>query len=381
MKILVTGSGGFLGKNLLAGLRAQGEEEYTIYTYDKSNTPEELKSYTRDCDFVYHLAAVHRPTREEEFREINYEFFQTMLELLRENGNKCPVLYTSSVQAAQDTAYAKSKRMAEEALREHEEKNNSKGIIYRLTNTFGKWARPYTYSVVATFCYSIARNRGIEVHNPDTVMNFYYIDDVVEDFLRHLKEEVPPCGDGYYRLKEEYCYPVSVRELADILRGFKKAREELYIPDLGKPFVKKLYSTYLSYLPPDQLMLPVDSHRDDRGSFTEVFRTDGRGQFSLNVTKPGIKKGEHYHNSKCERFFVIAGKAKIQMRRIGTDEVEEYVLSAEKPQIIEIPPGYTHNLINIGDTDLHTLIWANEVFDRLHPDTYPCPVPPLAKEY
>ncbi len=380
MKLLVTGAGGFLGKNLLTSLKAQGGEDYTIYTYDKANTLEDLKSYTRDCDFVYHFAAVHRPTHEEEFRETNYELFQTLLELLRKNGNKCPVLYTSSVQATQDTAYAKSKRMAEEALQEHEKKNNSRGIIYRLTNTFGKWAKPYTYSVVATFCHNISRNMEIKIHNSDTVMNFYYIDDVIEDFLRHLKEEVPPCGDGYYRLKEEYCYQVSVQELAGILRGFKKAREELYIPDMKDPFVKKLYSTYLSYLPQDQLMLPVESHRDDRGSFTEVFRTDGRGQFSLNVTKPGIKKGEHYHNSKCERFFVIAGEAKIQMRRIGTDEVKEYVLSADKPQIIEIPPGYTHNLINIGDTDLHTLIWANEVFDRLHPDTYSCPVPPLAKK-
>lgn len=376
MKILVTGAEGFLGKNLISNLKARYKEEHTILSYDKSNTLEDLKNYTGECDFVYHFAAVHRPVEEAQFLEVNYDLFRTMLEFLRESGNKCPILYTSTVQATQDSAYARSKRMAEEALQEHEERNGSRRIIYRLTNTFGKWAKPYAYSVVATFCCNISRNREIEIHNPDTVMNFYYIDDVIDEFLRHLKEEVPPCEDGYYRLKEEYCYQVTLQELGDMIKGFQKAREELYIPDLRNPFARKLYSTYLSYLPPEELTTPVVSHRDDRGSFTEVFRTDGLGQFSINVTKPGIKKGEHYHNSKCERFFVLSGKAMIQLRKIGTNEIKEYLLSSEEPRIIEIPPGYTHNLINIGDTDLYTLIWANEVFDRLHADTYPmqlCP--------
>ncbi|MGF7144325.1 UDP-2-acetamido-2,6-beta-L-arabino-hexul-4-ose reductase [Anaerotaenia torta] len=374
MKILVTGAGGFLGKNLIAGLKAQYGEEHTIDTFDRSNTLEDLKKYTRDCDFIYHFAAVHRPVEDTSFMEVNYQLFRTMLEFLRENGNRCPVLYTSTVQAVQDTPYATSKRMAEEALREHEGLNNSKGIIYCLTNTFGKWAKPFAYSVVATFCHNISRNREIVIHNPDTVMKLYYIDDVTEAFLRHLKEEVPPGEDGYYRLKEEYCYQVTLQELADTIRGFQKAREELYIPDIKNSFAKKLYSTYVSYLPLEELKTAVTSHRDARGSFTEVFRTKGLGQFSLNVTKPGIKKGEHYHNSKCERFFVISGSAMIQLRRIGTDEIREYLLSADNPQIIEIPPGYAHNLINIGDTDLYTLIWANEVFDKLHGDTYPCTV-------
>ncbi len=380
MKILVTGAGGFLGKNLIAGLKAQSGEEHIIYTYDTTNTLEELKTYTRDCDFVYHFAAVHRPVREADFMEVNYELFRKLLAYLRESGNKCPVLYTSTIQAAQDSAYARSKRMAEEALREHGRLNNSKSILYRLTNTFGKWAKPYAYSVVATFCYNIARNIKIEIHNPDTRMNFYYVDDVITDFLRHLKEEVLPGEDGYHRLKEEYNYQVTLQELADTIRGFQKAREELYIPDLKDVFVKKLYSTYLSYLPMDKAAIPVLSHQDARGSFTEVFRTDDRGQFSVNITKPGIKKGEHYHNSKCERFYVIAGKAMIQMRRIGSDEIHEFVLSSDNPRILEIPPGYAHNLMNIGDTDLSTLIWANEVFDSLNPDTYPCSVPTKEEE-
>ena len=311
---------------------------------------------------------------------MNCELFQTLLGFLRESGNQCPVLYTSSVQATQDTSYAKSKYLAEEALKEHGRKNSSRTIIYRLTNTFGKWAKPYAYSVVATFCFNVTRKIEIEIHNPDTKMNFYYIDDVIADFLRHLKEEVPPGKDGFYQLPQEYCYQVSVGELAATICSFQKAREELYIPDMRNPFIKKLYSTYLTYLPPDMLAMPIISHKDVRGSFTEVFKTDGRGQFSLNVTKPGIKKGEHYHNLKCERFHIIAGEAKIQMRKIGTDEIIEYLLSGEEPRIIEIPPGYTHNLINIGETDLYTLIWANEVFDKRYPDTYPCSIPSLAKE-
>lgn len=380
MNILVTGAGGFLGKNLIAGLKAQEGENYTIHTFDKSNTLTDLKKFTKDCDFVYHFAAVHRPEREEEFQKVNCALFQTLLGFLREDGNHCPVLYTSSVQATQDTSYAKSKYRAEEALKEHGRKNGSRTIIYRLTNTFGKWAKPYAYSVVATFCYNVTRRIEIEIYNPDTKMNFYYIDDVIADFLRHLKEEVPPGKDGFYQLPQEYCYQVSVGELAATIQSFQKAREELYIPDMQKPFIKKLYSTYLTYLPPDMLAMPIISHKDVRGSFTEVFKAAGRGQFSLNVTKPGIKKGEHYHNLKCERFYIIAGEAKIQMRKLGTNEIIEYLLSGEEPRIIEIPPGYTHNLINIGEIDLYTLIWANEVFDKTNPDTYPCSVPPFAIE-
>lgn len=374
MKILVTGSGGFLGKNLTANLAAQSGEQHVIYTYDKSNDLKDLKAYTKDCDFVYHFAAVHRPVREEEFLKVNYEFFQTLLSYLRENGNRCPVLYTSSVQAVQDTEYAKSKRMAEEALRKHEKLNSSKVIIYRLTNTFGKWAKPCAYSVVATFCYNIARERDIELHDPDTLMHFYYVDDVINAFVRHLREEILPDTDGYYRLPGEYCYPVTLKELADTVKGFKKARESNYIPDMKNPFTKKLYSTYLSYLPLEKLKIPLISHRDSRGSFTEILKTEDRGQISLNVTKPGIRKGEHYHNTKCEKFLVISGSALLQLRRVGCQEITEYFLSGDELSILEIPPGYTHNLINLGESDLYTLIWANEVFDAAHPDTYPCPV-------
>ncbi len=374
MKILVTGAGGFLGRNLLAQLTNQSGTQYDIYTYDKSSNLDDLKEYTKDCDFVYHFAAVHRPIREDEFRKVNYEFFQTLLGYLRENGNHCPVLYTSSIQAVQNTEYARSKRMAEEALKEHGKLNASKVIIYRLTNTFGKWAKPCAYSVVATFCYNLAREREIEINNPNTLMRFYYVDDVITSFLKHLTEEVPPDADGYYRLTEEYCYSVTLKELADAIREFKYDRENNYIPDLKDPFHKKLYSTYLSYLPLEELKLPLTSHEDERGSFTELLKTEGSGQISLNITKPGIKKGEHYHNTKCEKFLVLSGTALIQIRRIGSREIMEYNLSGEKLCLLEIPPGYTHNLINTGESDLYTLIWANEVFDTTHTDTYPSSV-------
>lgn len=374
MKILVTGAGGFLGRNLLAQLTNQSGVQYIIYTYDKSNSLKELKEYTKDCDFVYHFAAVHRPVKEEEFKKVNYEFFEILLKYLRDNGNHCPVLYTSSIQALQDTEYARSKRMAEEALKEHGKLNASKVIIYRLTNTFGKWAKPCAYSVVATFCYNIAREREIEINDPNTTMRFYYVDDVINSFLEHLTNEVAPDTDGYYRLSEEYCYSVSLKELSDTIRGFKYDRENNYIPDLKNPFIKKLYSTYLSYLPAEELKLPLKSHEDDRGSFTELLKTEGCGQISLNITKPGIKKGEHFHNTKCEKFLVLSGTALIQIRRIGTKEIIEYNLSGENLCFVEIPPGYTHNLINTGESDLYTLIWANEVFDKTHTDTYPSSV-------
>ena len=376
MKILVTGHSGFLGRNLIEALKSSGQEQHKIYTYDKSDSLDKLEQYTKDCDFVFHLAAVHRPDRKEEFLEVNLEFFNTLLTYLQKYHNPSPVLYTSSIQAAQDTEYARSKRLAEEALATHGHINNSRTIIYRLTNTFGKWAKPCAHSVVATFCYLVARDQEITIHNPDTVMNFYYIDDVITSFLRHLKEEVPPKEDGYYRLEEDCLYSITLKELAEIITGFRLQRQGQYLPAVGDSLVKRLYSTYLSYLPLTELTVPLPVHSDSRGSFMEIFKTDSRGQFSLNITKPGIKKGEHYHNTKCERFLVLSGTAKIQLRRTDSDEITEYYLTGEEPRFLEIPPGVTHNLINTGDTDLYTLIWANEVFDSLNPDTYFCPVIP-----
>lgn len=373
MKVLVTGHRSFIGSNLITKLESL-YEDIEIYKYDVDSTLEELREYTKDCDFVYHFIAVHRTNRIEDFMEVNYLFFKEILKMLEDNKNTCPVLYTSSIQAVQDTEYAKSKRLAEEALLEYGERNKAKVYPYRLTNTFGKWAKPESHSVVATFCHKIARGEAIEIHNPNTVMNFYYIDDVIDTLISHLSTDVEPDADGIYRLKKEFLYTITLKELADLLYSFKKSREDNLIPNTKEPFTKKLYATYLSYIPPIDFKYPLTMHKDKRGSFTEVFKTKDRGQLSVNVIKPGVKKGEHYHHTKCEKFLVVSGEAKIQFRKIGTNKIYNYYVSDKKLEVVDIPPGYTHNIINEGKNDCVTLIWANEVFDSNKPDTYSCPV-------
>ncbi len=373
MKILVTGSKGFIGSNLITRLKSMGQD-YIIYEYDMQTSMEELKEYTRDCNFVFHFTAVHRTNRVEDFMEINYVFFQELLLMLEAHNNACPILYTSSVQAVQDTEYAKSKRLAEELLKEHGRKTGAKSIIYRLTNTFGKWAKPGSHSVVATFCHNIARNEPIEIHSPNTVMNFYYIDDVIDTFIRQLKEEALQGNGDINSLDRSLLYSITLQALAEKIYSFKDSRSNHKIPDMKDAFTKKLYSTYLSYLPPTDFKYALSSNKDNRGSFTEIFKTEERGQISVNVIKPGIKKGEHFHDTKCEKFLVISGEAFIQLRKIGTEEVINYYVSSKKLEVVDIPPGYTHNIINEGISDCVTLIWANEVFDPSKPDTYFCPV-------
>ncbi|MDF2800628.1 MAG: capsular polysaccharide biosynthesis protein Cap8F [Anaerocolumna sp.] len=373
MKILVTGSNGFIGSNLITRLKSMGQD-YIIYAYDMNTSLEELREYTKDCDFVFHFTGVHRTNRIEDFMEVNYLFFKELLTMLQEHGNTCPILYTSSIQATQDTEYAKSKRLAEEELKQHSEKTGAKSIIYRLTNTFGKWAKPGSHSVVANFCHNIARNEDIEIHSPDTVMNFYYIDDVIDSFVNQLKEEYTLVTDSINSLDSTLLYSITLKKLADKIYSFRESRNNNKLPDMKDAFTKKLYSTYLSYLQPTDFKYPLLSNKDNRGSFTEVFKTDERGQISVNVIKPGVKKGEHFHDTKCEKFLVISGEAKIQFRKIGTNEVINYYVSSKKMEVVDIPPGYTHNIINEGISDCVTLIWANEVFDPSKPDTYFCPV-------
>ncbi|BCJ94682.1 capsular polysaccharide biosynthesis protein Cap8F [Anaerocolumna cellulosilytica] len=374
MKILVTGSSGFLGKNLIARLEAQKEENHIIYKYDVDTSKEHLNEYAKDCEFVFYFAAIHRPKKEEEFHQINVLLFEDLINLLEKNQNNCPILYTSSIQAVQNTEYAKSKREAEDLLKNHGEKTGSKAIIYRLTNTFGKWAAPNHHSVVATFCNNITRELEIEIDNPGQPMNFYYIDDVIDSFISHLYRDMAPASDGFYHLDKKYLYTTTLKELADKLRAFHDSRLTLTLPDMADSFTKKLYSTYLSYIPIHTFHYPLTMHADDRGSFTEIFKTPERGQFSVNVIKPGIKKGEHYHNTKCEKFLVVSGRALIQFRKIDSEEIMNYYASSEELEVIDIPVGYTHNIMNIGEEDLVTLIWANEVFNKENPDTYPLPV-------
>lgn len=373
MKILVTGANGFIGSNLIARLKAMGPE-YIIYAYDRKTTIEDLREYTKDCDFVYHFTAVHRTNRTQDFIEVNYIFFKELLEMLQENHNNCPVIYTSSIQATQDTEYAKSKRLGEVALKTYATKTGAKGILYRLTNTFGKWAKPGAHSVVANFCHGIASNERIEIHNPETIVSLYYIDDVINSFVTQLTNDLCPDLDGIFRLDHSLLYHITLQELADKIYSFRNSRIDHSIVDMKDAFTKKLYSTYLSYLQPTDFKYPLLTHKDNRGSFTEIFKTEERGQISVNVIKPGVKKGEHFHDTKCEKFLVVSGEAKIQFRKIGTNEIINYYVSSLKMEVIDIPPGYTHNIINEGICDCVTLIWANEVFDPSKPDTYFCPV-------
>lgn len=364
MKILVTGANGFVGKNLIYELHNRGFED--LYLYDIDSDPTLLAGYTADCDFVFHLAGVNRPKDQKEFMEGNFGFTSQLLDLLKMNRNKAPVLITSSIQAALDNPYGKSKKAGEDLLFSYAKENGSKVYVFRLPNVFGKWCRPNYNSAVATFCHNIAHDLPIMVNDPDVVMNLVYIDDVVDSFINAL--------DGQIVLENGFCQVPTVHvaklgTIVELLKGFKASRSDLSIPDMSNSFEKVLYSTYLSYLPEDGFRYPLKMNVDNRGSFTEIIRTADRGQFSVNISKPGITKGNHWHHTKNEKFLVVSGKGLIQFRKIGTDKVLDYHVSGEKLEVVDIPPGYTHNIINEGETDLVTFMWANEAFNTENPDT------------
>jgi len=364
MRLLITGSNGFVGKNLVCELRNKGYDD--LYLYDLDTDPSLLDIYTKDCDFVFHLAGVNRPKELGEFMEGNFGFTDTLLASLKKNDNACPVLITSSIQAALDNPYGKSKKAGEDLLFEYAKETGSTVHVFRLPNVFGKWCRPNYNSAVATFCYNIARDLPITVNDPEVVMNLVYIDDVIRAFLSALKGDV---------IKEEgFCkvhtvHTVKLGMIVELLEKFKESRKALSLPDMSNSFEKVLYSTYLSYLSEDGFSYPLKMNIDDRGSFTEILRTEERGQFSVNVSKPGITKGNHWHHSKTEKFLVVSGRALIQFRKIGTSEIIDYHVSSEKLEVVDIPPGYTHNIINEGKEDLVTFMWANEPFNPDNPDT------------
>lgn len=365
MKILVTGSKGFVGKNLVAELKNRGFNY--IYEFDKENTLETLNRYTRDCDFVFHLAGVNRPKDDKEFMEGNFGLTSQLLDFLKQNENYTPVLITSSIQAEIDNPYGRSKKAGEDLLFKYQKETGAPVYVYRLPNLFGKWSRPNYNSVVATFCYNIARGLDIKINDPETVLTLCYIDDVLEEFFRAL--------DGRPTKQGEFCtvpvsHKIKLRELAELIQSFKESRNNLNIPNMADPLTKKLYSTYLSYLPEDQFSYDLKMHHDHRGSFTEFIRTPDRGQVSINIIKPGITKGNHWHHTKNEKFLVVSGKGLIRFRKIGSNEVIEYRVSGEKLQVIDIPTGYVHSIVNVGETDLVTVMWANECFDPEKPDTY-----------
>ena len=394
MKILVTGAKGFVGKNLVCNLynikegknRTRNLNIEDIFEYDIDSTPEELDTYCRECDFVFNLAGVNRPKDQSEFMTGNFGFASTLLDTLKKHGNNCPVMLSSSIQATLigrygTSDYGKSKLAGEELFFEYGKETGAKVLVYRFPNLFGKWCRPNYNSAVATFCNNIANDLEITVNDRSTELELLYIDDLVEEMLDALEGKEHHCEfDGVNTvLKEDgrYCaapttHHVTLGEIVNLLESFKKQPENLVVPEIPyNSFAKKLYSTYLSYLPKEKVSFPLKMNVDDRGSFTELLKSDKVGQVSINISKPGITKGEHWHNTKWEFFIVVSGHGLIQERKIGTDEIIEFEVFGDKIEAIHMLPGYTHNIINLSETEnLVTVMWANESFDPNHPDTF-----------
>lgn len=365
MKILVTGAKGFIGKNLCRALESRVKCE--IYEFDIDTREELLDKYCEKCDFVFHLAGVNRPKEQSEFMAGNFGFTSRLLEALKAHGNKCPVMLSSSTQAELNNPYGLSKKAGENLLFRYLAETGARVMIYRFSNVFGKWCKPDYNSVVATFCNNIARGKRITINDRSTVLDLIYIDDVVDELISALNLK-PTEKDGFCVVPT--VYSKSLGDIADLLYSFRESRVSLNVPDLSDAFTNKLYSTYLSYLPIDEFKYTPRMNKDERGSFTELIRTPDRGQFSVNITKPNITKGNHWHNTKNEKFAVVQGKGLIKLRKVFDNEIIGYKVSGDKIEIIDIPPGYTHNITNIGDKDLITFMWCNECYNPDKPDTY-----------
>lgn len=394
MKILVTGAKGFVGKNLCAALKnIRDQKDKTrpdlsideIFEYDLDTAPERLDEYCAKADFVFHLAGVNRPQNAEDFMKGNFGFTSLLFDTLKKQGNTCPVMISSSIQATcigrYDSDYGRSKKAGEELSFAYGEETGVEVLVYRFPNLFGKWCKPNYNSAVATFCHNMARDLPITVNDRNASLELLYIDDLVTEMLDALegKEhrctfdglQTVPCADGKY-CAAPVTHRVTLGEIVDLLDAFKAQATTLMMPEIpANSFAKKLYSTYLSYLPKEKVSFPLKMNEDARGSFTELLKTENCGQFSVNISKPGITKGQHWHNTKWEFFIVVAGHGLIRQRKIGTDEVLEFEVSGDKIEAVHMLPGYTHNIINLSETDnLVTVMWANELFDSKHPDTF-----------
>lgn len=384
MKILVTGAKGFVGRNLCENLKAVRDGKNRtrpalqiedVFEYDLDTPPAELDHFCAEADFVFNLAGVNRPKNNDEFMQGNFGFASTLLDTLKSHANRCPVMLSSSIQATLigrygESDYGKSKLAGEELFFTYGQETGAPVLVYRFPNLFGKWCRPNYNSVVATFCHHIAREAPITVSDPAVELELVYIDDLIDEILNAMEGQ-PHRTDGAY-CSVPVSYRVTLGEIVRLLQTFHDQPQTLLLPEIPEgSFEKKLYSTYLSYLPPEKIAFPMKMNVDERGSFTELLKTKNCGQISVNITKPGITKGQHWHNSKWEFFMVVAGHGLIQERQIGSDEKIEFEVSGDRIQAVHMLPGYTHNIINLSETEnLVTVMWANEQFDPGHPDTY-----------
>ena len=373
MNILVTGASGFIGKNLCANLLTDapsklGIQVDNVFRYDLDLNQDKFDEFCRKADFVFHLAGVNRPVDNKDFMPGNFGFTSLLLDTLKKYNNTCPVMISSSIQAALENPYGLSKKAGEDLMFKYSQETGARVLVYRFPNVFGKWCRPNYNSAVATFCNNIAKGLPITVNDPERVMNLVYIDDIVDEMFRALLGEENRTSDGFCAVP--VTHEVKLGKIAELIESFKRTRDEISIPDTSDEFTKKLYATYLSHLDTDDFSYPLEMHCDDRGSFTEIIRTAGAGQFSVNISKPGITKGNHWHNTKNEKFVVVSGKGVIRFRKPDSDEVIEYFVSSEKIEVVDIPTGYTHSITNLGDTDMVTFMWCNECFDPEKPDTF-----------
>ncbi len=376
MNILITGAKGFIGKNLIAELNNIKEDkvkqyslsqDIVLYGYDIDTDPTLLDYYCQNADFVFHLAGINRPKAQEEFMQGNFGFTSTLLDTLKKHRNNCPIMLSSSIQAELENPYGISKKAGEELLFDYGKETGAKVYVFRFPNVFGKWCRSNYNSAVATFCHNIAHNLPIQVNDRNVNMTLVYIDDVVAELILALQGKAFKEGQ-FCKVRTEH--KITLGEIVDLIYSFQESRKNLSVPDLSNPFTKKLYSTYLSYLPEDGFSYPLTMHTDHRGSFTEFLKSPDRGQVSVNISKPGITKGNHWHHTKNEKFLVVSGRGVIRFRKPDDDKVIEYFVSSDKLEVVDIPVGYTHNIENLNDTDMVTVMWVNEIFDPERPDTY-----------
>lgn len=363
--ILVTGAYGFVGQNLCLALRYR--KDFNLLTFDLDDPPGVFSERVLAASTIVHLAGVNRPDRVEDFRTGNVDSTVQLVQILQSAGRDTPVILSSSTQAALANPYGESKRAAEDTLFAYGAATGAPVLIYRLPNLFGKWCRPNYNSVVATFCHNVARDLPLQINNPNSPLSLVYIDDLIDGIIEAL--------EGRPSMEGEFCslpvvYDTTVGDLAERIRAFPASRDTLTVPAMDDPFTRKLYSTYLSALPTDKFSYPLKMNCDARGSFTEFLKTPDRGQVSVNISRPGITKGNHWHHTKNEKFLVVSGHGIIRFRKLGTQEVVEYRVGGENLEVVDIPPGYTHNISNLGETDMVTIMWVNEPFDRDHPDTW-----------